>query len=237
MVYKQDLIDVARSQVGYKESGTNWTIYAKELDSVKYFAPQKKQGIAWCSVFCDWCAYKCIGDVAETHKWLYQPSKNDLSAAARYQQSYFKNAHRYYKTPEAGDWVFFGDPATHVGIVVEVMATTIVTIEGNKNNQVQRVIRKRTECSGFGRPVYEAKPTPTPGGKCKVEVRVIKYGMQGEDVKSMQALLNKYGYGLAEDGMYGNKTKKALGAFQAKMKIEKDYSCGPITWDKLVNGG
>ena len=237
-VNKRDIVDLALSQVGYTEGKNNWNIYAKELDAVKYFAPQKKQNVEWCAVFQDWLFWRNINDVTKTHKFLYQPTKNDLSAGAKYMQKYFKDAHRYYKQPEVGDIVFFGDPATHVGMVIAVGATTVTTVEGNKSNAVRRVIRKRTECSGYGRPVYDKdpEPTPTPGGKCKVEVRVLKYGMQGEDVKSMQALLNKYGYGLVEDGMYGAKTKKALGAFQTKMKIEKDYSCGPITWGKLVNG-
>ena len=38
---------------------------------------------------------------------------------------------------------------------------------------------------------------------------VLKSGSQGDDVKAMQATLNKLGFTLATDGIFGDKTHKA----------------------------
>ena len=37
----------------------------------------------------------------------------------------------------------------------------------------------------------------------------IQYGSTGDDVKKLQEELNKYGYGLATDGIFGVKTQSA----------------------------
>jgi hypothetical protein len=50
-----------------------------------------------------------------------------------------------------------------------------------------------------------------------------------DSVKWLQWELNEAGYVLDIDGMFGVKTKKALGLFQQSCKIECDYILGPIT--------
>jgi len=239
-VQREDVLDLARSQVGYKEGKNNYNIYAKQLDSVKYYAPQKKQNTEWCAVFIDYLFYMQIKDVKKCHEFMHEPAYNTLSAGAKHMQNYFKKAHAYTKTlPQPGYVAFFGDPAKHVGIVLEVGSTTVTTIEGNHGNKVSRVVRKKSEISGYGIVKYsDKKPT---GGTCNVELRVLKQGMSGEDVKSMQTLLKQKGYKgkgkvLAIDGDFGPASDDSLRAFQKANKLEVDGYCGPATWSKLLKG-
>lgn len=85
------------------------------------------------------------------------------------------------------------------------------------------------------------EPKPS-GGKCKVEVRVLKEGMKGEDVKTLQRLLKELGYKdqygsvLKIDGSFGSRTTYALKNYQKAKGLKVDASCGPATWNKLING-
>ncbi len=73
--------------------------------------------------------------------------------------------------------------------------------------------------------------------KVAVEVRVLKKGAKGEDVKALQALLNGHGYGLEVDGSFGGATDKALRDYQEQHGLQVDGSCGPATWMSLLGGG
>lgn len=59
--------------------------------------------------------------------------------------------------------------------------------------------------------------------------------MKGNDVKWVQAALNKFGnYGLAIDGSFGPACKEATKKFQASMGLEQDGSFGPATRAAMV---
>lgn len=49
----------------------------------------------------------------------------------------------------------------------------------------------------------------------------------------IQEALNRHGYGLAVDGVWGPKSKAALADFQGKNGLTVDRLVGPATWDKL----
>lgn len=61
----------------------------------------------------------------------------------------------------------------------------------------------------------------------------IKYGSTGEDVKKLQEELNKYGYGLATDGIFGVKTQSAVRDYQKNNGLSVDGIVGVNTWGKL----
>ena len=56
-------------------------------------------------------------------------------------------------------------------------------------------------------------------------------------IKDLQSLLNKYGYGLAIDGIVGNATLNAIKDFQSKHGLVVDGIAGNATMTKLRNGG
>ena len=72
---------------------------------------------------------------------------------------------------------------------------------------------------------------------CTVEVKVLKKGAKGEQVKAMQILLIGYGHSCGSsgaDGSFGPATDNAVRAFQKAYGLGVDGSCGPKTWAKLL---
>ena len=73
-----------------------------------------------------------------------------------------------------------------------------------------------------------------------VKKPLIIFGMRGEEVAEMQRALIRKGYSCGKtgaDGIYGNATKQALGAYQAD-HVEcgaVDYKCGSKTWTSLLS--
>ena len=67
---------------------------------------------------------------------------------------------------------------------------------------------------------------------------LFKKGSRGDDVKKIQQALNQQGgYGLQEDGIYGDKTAEAVTQYQQKTGIGVDGIVGSETWGKLFGGG
>lgn len=61
----------------------------------------------------------------------------------------------------------------------------------------------------------------------------LSYGSQGSDVTELQKLLNNHGYGLAEDGIFGENTKNAVTDFQKNKGLTVDGIVGTNTWGTL----
>lgn len=86
------------------------------------------------------------------------------------------------------------------------------------------------------------KPTPTTGGTCEVTTKIVKKGVTGECVKSLQRLLKALGYkdsdgkAISIDGECGSKTEAAIKNFQKAKGLSVDGICGSNTWDKIING-
>ena len=62
----------------------------------------------------------------------------------------------------------------------------------------------------------------------------VSYGSQGSDVTELQKLLNKNGYSLDEDGIFGAKTQSAVKDYQQKNKLDVDGIVGTNTWSALT---
>lgn len=175
--YADRVVEIALSQIGYKEGPNNWNKYAQDLDAVHYFN-YAKQNTAWCSVFDCWVLLKaCIPDDRsdDEKKWdalyfTYQPSRDNCAAGCKYAAGYFRSNGAFYSSPKVGDFAYYGQKGSeyHTGIVVEIInSTQFYAVEGNSNNMVRKVKRNISECSGFGRPRYDGyseqpAPTPTP---------------------------------------------------------------------------
>ena len=145
-----------------------------------------------------------------------------------------------------------GDNTTapdHVGIVEKVEGDTITVIEGNYSNSVKRRTIKVNGkyIRGYGVPKYDTeavvekpvvdKPTTTRTEVCTVEVKVIRKGAKGDNVKALQILLIGRGYSCGcygADGSFGTATDNAVRAFQKANGLTVDGICGPNTWNKLL---
>lgn len=73
--------------------------------------------------------------------------------------------------------------------------------------------------------------------ECTVDVKVLKKGAKGAQVKAMQLLLIGYGFSCGSkgaDGSFGAATDSAVRVFQKAKGLSQDGSCGPKTWAKLL---
>lgn len=129
----QKFLEVARSQIGYKEQGSNRTKYGQWFGM---------NGVAWCAIFVSWCAAQSGAPI----------TKNASVSGLR---SYFQGK-GLYKTgnyiPKPGDIMIQKNSVSHTGIVESATASYVKTIEGNCSNSVRRMTRKYSEISGFGTP-------------------------------------------------------------------------------------
>ena len=67
-----------------------------------------------------------------------------------------------------------------------------------------------------------------------IELSVLKKGSKGEQVKTLQRLLNAFGNNLSVDGDFGSKTYTALRSYQKQNKLEVDGVCGSQSWKSLL---
>ena len=67
-----------------------------------------------------------------------------------------------------------------------------------------------------------------------IELSVLGKGDKGEQVKTLQRLLNAFGSKLDVDGSFGSKTKSALESYQKSNNLVKDGVCGIKSWESLL---
>ena len=82
--------------------------------------------------------------------------------------------------------------------------------------------------------------TPSPGSGSPVTTRPLlsrAAKSTGQQVRDLQAALNKAGAGLTVDGIFGPLTETAVKTFQGRNNIKVDGIVGPQTWGKLSNLG
>ena len=97
-------------------------------------------------------------------------------------------------------------------------------------------------CAALGVPFVargdaEPTPSPAPDETVSVAVRVLRRGMRGADVKTLQAALIAYGFSCGAagaDGDFGGGTEAALKKFQIKYGLGADGIAGRGTWGKLL---
>lgn len=179
---RNKVIAVAEAEVGYLEKASskdlddktanagskNYTKYARDLDAISGFYNGKKQSVAWCDVFVDWCFVAAYGADAAL-KLLCQPKKS-AGAGCRYSRNYYKQKGRLFDSPDPGDQVFFWpsdrsdpDKVQHTGLVYKVDNTYVYTIEGNTSGASGVIANGGGVCkkkykltyerlAGFGRP-------------------------------------------------------------------------------------
>lgn len=175
-IYRDDVISIAISELGYCEKASNYdldsktenagsgnyTKYARDLwDADPHFYQGPKQGYEWCCVFVDWCIYMASGkDASRTQNAKFYTGP--YGAGVEFAAQYYKAAGEWYTNPKPGDQIFFGNYA-HTGLVEKVDDNIIYTIEGNENNMVcRRSYAKNSQyIIGYGRPKYDGDKRPS----------------------------------------------------------------------------
>lgn len=178
MATAQQLLDIARAELGTKESpaGSNNVMY-----NTAYYGREVYDGLwgttfAWCVVFVWWCFQQ-----AGAAELFYGGSKTASCTALR---DWAKQNGQWvtggYRPGDVViyDWHDDGKP-DHCGIIETVGGSTVVAIEGNtaigndsNGGEVMRRTRTLSDIMGAVRPAYEEEPmdnTPSPAHKEGVE--------------------------------------------------------------------
>lgn len=256
------LLSIARAEIGYHESGNNYTKYAAGNWDNQFYG-WELQNQPWCDVFVDWCFCQAFG-LQNGAAMTYQ-TVGSGSAACSVSASYYQSHGAYTQSPQPGDQVFFyvSGGVNHTGIVETVTGsgnswTSITTIEGNSSDSVARrsYSRGNGSVAGFGRPKWsivakgsivlpdedeepqEEQPT-IPSSSTTLGSRILRKGMTGDDVKQLQEKLIALDYDCGPDGAdgdFGRNTEAAVKKFQQDYKAYPvDGEVGPVTLTALNN--
>ena len=147
----QDIIGVAKTQVGYSEDYNGNT---------KYGTYMGWPDMDWCAAFVVWCAAEA--DVSTR----IIPAESSCTRMKQFFESkelyHASPAHGGVYTPKAGDLAFFSsrsDPGyiTHVGLVTSVTDGTVNTVEGNYSDRVKELSYSANAAKivGFAAPAYD----------------------------------------------------------------------------------
>lgn len=234
MATKNTLLSIVRSQLGVKENpaGSNKVKY----NTWYYGKVVSGSAYPWCMTFVDWCMNEAgmMGQITKT-------------ASCGAQANYAQKTGRWHwssKGIQSGDIVIysFSSAHDHTGFVVGVDSTTITAIEGNTSltsddnggNVMQRT-RSKSKIYGFIRLTFEEEKGndvirrgQAEANKWVKKFQIAEDGIRGADTRKksimvLQTAINKdYGAGLTVDGIFGDKTRKALGSHYVA-KGEKQY--------------
>lgn len=166
----QDVIRIAKSQIGYYEKSSNsnldvfsgsgsgnFTKYARDFDQKwPEFYNGRKNGFDWCDVFVDWCHVMAAGGDSEAARAALCQPKKSAGAGCTYSAQYYKSAGRWGLTPQLGAQIFFGD-YDHTGLVYSYDNTYVYTIEGNTSGgcvAYKSYYRTSSWVLGYGYPKY-----------------------------------------------------------------------------------
>ena len=187
------VIQVAEGEVGYLEKKSNasldsktanagdknYTKYARDLDALGFYNG-RKQSVAWCDIFVDWCFVQAYGLEAAL-KMTNQPlGKSNCGAGCKYSRNYYQKMGRLFTKPELGDQIFFwpkdgigGSAIQHTGLVYAVDDTYVYTIEGNTSGANGVIANGGGVCkkkykltynriAGYGRPKWDLEGAAEP---------------------------------------------------------------------------
>lgn len=254
-----DVLSLAASQIGYHEKATeeflddftansgtaNYTKYARDLGVAN--------GQPWCGYFVWWCM-RTAGVPDDRHPCVGYVTKDWFVTRGLWHD-------RGTYVPKPGDYIAFGDPLNHCGIVESVSADRVYTLEGNSSDVVKRrdYALTETRIAGYGTinytgaspvvtppvvqppaatkaPAIPSADTSNPGAPYPIPDGILGTGSAGDAVKWVQVCLNELmDAGISVDGIYGNQTVSAVKAFQKKYGLTPDGIVGTKTCNKMLD--
>lgn len=260
---RQQFVAMAESFLGYNEADKSHRKIIDIYNAHKPLARSYKVSYtdAWCATFVSAMAIQCgltdimptecgCGQMVELYKKLGRWQENEAVTPE-------VGDIIMYDWADTGNGDNTGYP-DHVGIVCEIGPNWLKIIEGNLSNSVKYrwMADNGKFIRGYCKPDFAsaaagAKPVKLPETKpaaptAKTEVqearytmnmRTLKKGSKGEDVKALQILLIGRGYSCGSagaDGDFGSATDKAVRAYQKAKKLEVDGKAGPATMGSLL---
>ena len=223
----QKVLDVARSQIGIKESPPN-------SNRVKYCDWYGMVG-PWCAMFISWVFHQAGFPLP-----VMQEKAPSGAAYCPFIEQYARKNGQWHSSPKVGDVVLFSFNqrlAVHIGIVESVQSGgRFTSIEGNTsagNNAdggaVQRRKRTVSQCRGFYRPANLGSARMGKDAYYRL-IRLKTPPMSGEDIRTWQTQVNWFQYGLDVTGVYDEASEKVCRDLQQKRGLVVDGIIGPETW-------
>lgn len=180
-IWRDDLLSIANSQLGYSESPRNYVIADDGMTPKGYTRYGEWFGDPygdWDAMFVSYCLniarVKDMPTGTDPQEWIeaLDVSKSEMNEASGDTQASDRPVDRFFTsdeyTPVRGDLIFFdkaGDgKADHVGIVAELKkdenkkVTEITTIEGNSDDKVQNVTYSPDDSTILGFAALPAQP-------------------------------------------------------------------------------
>lgn len=242
--YASKVVEQAKAWIGYKESnGSHKAI-------IDIYNSQKKLPRGYRVKYADeWCATTISAIAVKLGYTDIMPTECSCSKMIELYKSIGCWVETDSVVPAPG-WILFYDwqdngkgdnkgSADHVGVVEKVVGNTITVIEGNYSQSVKRrnIAVNGKYIRGYGVPKYDTE-TATNKGDYTMEMRYLKKGCKGDDVKALQILLNGRGNsGLSVDGDFGSKTDTAVRNYQKAKGIGVDGVVGSKTMSSLLGIG
>lgn len=137
--YRTDIVNIAKSQVGYFEGSSSSQLSGTVNGSNNYTEYGRWYGMQdmWCAIFVSWCAYVAGVSESVVPKHAYTPTGLSWFQQRGLAYSRAQVAAGKY-TPQPGDIIYFkssrnNNPTNHVGIVTDYKNNTVYTVEGNSS--------------------------------------------------------------------------------------------------------
>lgn len=247
MKTRSAIVNLARSWIGKNEADGSFKSIIDIYNSHKPYARGVKMEYNWEWCACTWSALAI--KLGYTDIIPLEISCTKLIELSQ-QMGIWQEDDAYIPAP--GDAVIYdwqdksgkadnkGGP-DHIGIVEEVKNGIITVIEGNYSNSVKRrpLEVNGKYIRGFICPKYDAETTTTTKtkGDYTMEMRNLKKGCKGEDVRALQILLIGRGYSCGSkgaDGDFGSNTDSAVRRYQKAKGLEVDGIAGKNTMSSLL---
>ena len=208
MSKRNDFVNVARSQIGVRETGTNNVKYNTWYYGHVVNGTTGTSEYAWCVTFECWCA----NQVGILNTLI--PRCNNVGVL----KSWYNGKGQYFPrgsyTPKSGDLIIFRN-ASHTGIVEKIENGRLYTIEGNSKDKVSNNSYSLSDSyiQGYCKVKFDDSTSVNNGN--------------GTIVTIQMTLNNRYKLSIPTDGIYGPRTKKALVKGLQK-ELNKQYNAGLV---------
>lgn len=185
---KKKVIELAKSEVGYKAGKGKWTKYAADMDALGDYYNYPKQGVDYCDIFFDWLFVKSFGSEIG-RKMIYQPKKS-TGAGCGFSAGFYRANNAFTNTPQIGAQIFYGTPGneSHTGIVIDLEPNWVWTVEANTgggNGQVQKKkVSRSANISGYGIPNWKLATTTEATTYKAIDVSVFNGDINWSKVKA-----------------------------------------------------
>ena len=239
--YASKVVEQAKAWLGLKESDGSFKVIIDTYNSQAVLPRGVKMQYNW-----EWCATFVSAVAVKLGYTDIIPTECSCTKMIELLKKIGAWEERDHVVPLPGWLVFFnweaaatGDDATdadHVGIVESVKNGIITVIEGNYSQSVKRrqIPVNYRYIRGYGVPKYDTEKKKE---VFTLEMRNLKKGCKGEDVRALQILLMGRGYTVGEsgaDGDFGSNTLSAVKRYQKAHGIGADGIAGIKTMSSLL---